>query len=127
MSLHVHCPEGHEVAVGAAKIGAVAFCPHCYCAFTIKPSIDPWSRARKEESKSRRARDDDDEDDDEEDEDDEEEDEDDEEEAEDDEEEAEDEDDEEDEADDRKLCPDGACIGVIGPEGRCKVCGKEAA
>jgi hypothetical protein len=77
MSLHVHCPEGHEVAVGAAKIGAVAFCPHCYCAFTIKPSIDPWSRARKEESKSRRARDDDDEDDDEEDEDDEEEDEDD--------------------------------------------------
>jgi hypothetical protein len=29
--------------------------------------------------------------------------------------------------DDRKLCPDGACIGVIGPDGRCKVCGKEAA
>lgn len=28
---------------------------------------------------------------------------------------------------DRKLCPDGACIGVIGPDGRCKVCGKEAA
>jgi hypothetical protein len=24
----------------------------------------------------------------------------------------------------RRLCPDGACIGVIGPEGRCKVCGK---
>lgn len=24
----------------------------------------------------------------------------------------------------RKLCPDGACIGVIGPDGNCKVCGK---
>ncbi|MDD5308742.1 MAG: hypothetical protein PHU25_15600 [Deltaproteobacteria bacterium] len=24
---------------------------------------------------------------------------------------------------DRILCPDGACIGVIGPDGRCKVCG----
>jgi hypothetical protein len=23
----------------------------------------------------------------------------------------------------RRLCPDGACIGVIGPDGRCKVCG----
>jgi hypothetical protein len=23
---------------------------------------------------------------------------------------------------DRELCPDGACIGVIGPKGRCKVC-----
>ena len=29
--------------------------------------------------------------------------------------------------DQRQLCPDGACIGVIGPDGRCKVCGKEAA
>lgn len=28
--------------------------------------------------------------------------------------------------DERKLCPDGACIGVIGPGGRCKICGKEA-
>ena len=27
----------------------------------------------------------------------------------------------------RQLCPDGACIGVIGPDGRCKVCGKRAA
>lgn len=27
----------------------------------------------------------------------------------------------------RQLCPDGACIGVIGPDGRCKICGKEAA
>ncbi len=26
--------------------------------------------------------------------------------------------------DDRELCPDGACIGVIGPDGRCKECGK---
>jgi hypothetical protein len=24
----------------------------------------------------------------------------------------------------RRLCPDGACIGVIGPDGRCKVCGR---
>jgi hypothetical protein len=23
----------------------------------------------------------------------------------------------------RRLCPDGSCVGVIGPEGRCKVCG----
>ncbi|MBL9018670.1 MAG: hypothetical protein JNL83_31075, partial [Myxococcales bacterium] len=28
---------------------------------------------------------------------------------------------------DRKLCPDGACVGVIGADGKCKVCGKEAA
>lgn len=27
----------------------------------------------------------------------------------------------------RKLCSDGACIGVIGPNGKCKVCGKDAA
>ena len=26
----------------------------------------------------------------------------------------------------RQLCPDGACIGVIGPDGRCKVCGRAA-
>ena len=26
----------------------------------------------------------------------------------------------------RRLCPDGSCIGVIGPDGRCSVCGKEA-
>jgi len=25
----------------------------------------------------------------------------------------------------RQLCPDGACIGVLGANGRCKVCGKE--
>ena len=24
---------------------------------------------------------------------------------------------------DRVLCPDGGCIGVVGPDGRCKVCG----
>jgi hypothetical protein len=23
----------------------------------------------------------------------------------------------------RELCPDGTCIGVIGPDGRCRVCG----
>ncbi len=24
----------------------------------------------------------------------------------------------------RRLCPDGNCIGVIGPDGRCKECGR---
>lgn len=28
--------------------------------------------------------------------------------------------------DQRQLCPDGACIGVIGPDGTCKVCGHAA-
>jgi hypothetical protein len=28
--------------------------------------------------------------------------------------------------DDRRLCPDGACIGLLGDDGRCKVCGKSA-
>lgn len=23
---------------------------------------------------------------------------------------------------DRRLCPDGACVGVIGPDGRCTIC-----
>ncbi len=31
----------------------------------------------------------------------------------------------EDSDDDRELCPDGACIGLIGQDGRCKVCGRE--
>jgi len=26
----------------------------------------------------------------------------------------------------RRLCPDGNCIGVIGPDGRCKECGRSA-
>lgn len=26
----------------------------------------------------------------------------------------------------RELCPDGACTGVIGPDGTCKVCGRAA-
>jgi hypothetical protein len=26
----------------------------------------------------------------------------------------------------RTLCPDGACIGVIGEDGRCRVCGRSA-
>ena len=26
----------------------------------------------------------------------------------------------------RKLCPDGACVGVLGGDGRCKVCGRSA-
>ncbi len=26
----------------------------------------------------------------------------------------------------RKLCSDGACIGLIGPDGRCKECGRQA-
>ena len=25
----------------------------------------------------------------------------------------------------RRLCPDGNCIGIIGPDGRCRECGKE--
>jgi hypothetical protein len=38
-----------------------------------------------------------------------------------------DEDDEDsDEDEERTLCPDGACVGVIGADGRCKVCGREA-
>ena len=32
-----------------------------------------------------------------------------------------------DDEDNRQLCPDGGCIGVIGPNGKCKVCGKAAA
>ena len=27
------------------------------------------------------------------------------------------------EFEDRELCPDGSCVGLIGPDGRCKVCG----
>lgn len=27
-------------------------------------------------------------------------------------------------ADDRELCPDGACIGIIGSDGKCKACGR---
>ena len=30
----------------------------------------------------------------------------------------------EDDWDKRRLCPDGNCIGVIGPDGRCKECGR---
>jgi len=30
------------------------------------------------------------------------------------------------EDDDRRLCPDGACIGVLNSQGICKVCGKSA-
>ena len=26
----------------------------------------------------------------------------------------------------REMCPDGGCIGVIGPDGQCKVCGRAA-
>jgi hypothetical protein len=29
--------------------------------------------------------------------------------------------------DNRRLCSDGSCIGVIGPDGRCKECGKPGA
>ena len=32
-----------------------------------------------------------------------------------------------DDFDQRQLCPDGACIGVIGADGTCTVCGKRAA
>jgi hypothetical protein len=27
------------------------------------------------------------------------------------------------EFDSRRLCPDGACTGLLGPDGRCKMCG----
>jgi hypothetical protein len=27
----------------------------------------------------------------------------------------------------RRLCPDGACVGLVGGDGRCKVCGAEDA
>jgi len=26
----------------------------------------------------------------------------------------------------REVCPDGGCVGVIGPDGTCKVCGRAA-
>jgi hypothetical protein len=26
----------------------------------------------------------------------------------------------------RRLCPDGACVGVIGPDGKCSECGRSA-
>ena len=32
--------------------------------------------------------------------------------------------DDEDAGDDRRLCPDGGCVGLIGADGRCKVCGR---
>jgi hypothetical protein len=28
---------------------------------------------------------------------------------------------------DRELCPDGACIGVLGSDGRCRECGRSGA
>jgi len=28
--------------------------------------------------------------------------------------------------DNRQLCPDGSCTGLLGPDGRCKVCGKSS-
>jgi len=28
--------------------------------------------------------------------------------------------------DDRRLCPDGTCVGLIGGDGRCRVCGLRA-
>lgn len=33
--------------------------------------------------------------------------------------------DEDDDWANRQLCPDGNCIGVIGPDGKCKECGKQ--
>jgi hypothetical protein len=27
----------------------------------------------------------------------------------------------------RRLCPDGSCVGLIGPDGRCTVCSRTAA
>jgi hypothetical protein len=34
--------------------------------------------------------------------------------------------DDDDDADDRTLCPDGACTGLLGADGACKVCGRRA-
>ncbi|HKA87806.1 MAG TPA: hypothetical protein VKE22_09085 [Haliangiales bacterium] len=34
--------------------------------------------------------------------------------------------DEDEDDEDRHLCPDGSCIGLLGEDGRCKVCGKSA-
>jgi len=34
--------------------------------------------------------------------------------------------DSESDSDDRVLCPDESCVGLIGPDGRCKVCGTAA-
>ncbi len=34
--------------------------------------------------------------------------------------------DEEDEFESRRLCPDGSCTGIIGPDGRCTECGRLA-
>ena len=31
-----------------------------------------------------------------------------------------------DDDDDRQLCPDGTCVGLIGPDGTCKECGARA-
>lgn len=31
-----------------------------------------------------------------------------------------------DEWEERRVCPDGACIGVIGGDGRCNICGRTA-
>jgi hypothetical protein len=33
-------------------------------------------------------------------------------------------DDDVDDQDDRELCPDGTCVGLIGADGRCNVCGR---
>ncbi len=30
-------------------------------------------------------------------------------------------------ADSRELCSDGSCVGLIGSDGKCKVCGRPAA
>ena len=35
-------------------------------------------------------------------------------------------DDEEFDPESRRLCPDDNCVGVIGPDGKCKVCGTES-
>ncbi len=128
------CPDGSCIGV----IGPDGTCKVCGTAVSGAAAAAPHEDEDEDEEKEEEEDEEEDEDEDEEAE---EEESDDEEEAEDeesgDDEEEEDADqeedaDEEDEAaagglDDRKLCPDGACIGVIGPDNRCKVCGKEAA
>lgn len=96
------CPDGSCVGV----IGPDGTCKVCGRA------APNWGEERMRGLNEEPADEDDEEDDDE---------------YEDDEDEAEDSGEPSEEWDDRKLCPDGACVGLIGPDGTCNVCGRSAA
>ena len=66
MYLCVVCPQGHPVAIAAAKLGSDVACPQCFTTFHAALEMDGRHHARKEESRSRRSRDDEDDDDDDE-------------------------------------------------------------